>query len=179
MSTTRPITLTVNGEVVTREIRSTEFLVDFLRDHLSLTGTKEGCGIGVCGLCTVLVDGTATSSCLVPVVCVEGARIWTVEGITALHERGLQAPPAEGDPDPALMREVQAAFLECEGLQCGICTPGQVMAAYSLLSENPHPDEEAIRHFMAGNLCRCTGYAGIVRSVQLAAQRWAGRHAAS
>ena len=178
MSERRPVRLFVNGEEVRREVTGREFLLEFLRDQLGLTGAKEGCGIGVCGLCTVLVDGVAVSSCLLPVACVEGRQVWTLEGLTALPERRAGGPLPPGAPDGELMREVQAAFLECEGLQCGICTPGQVMAAYALLAENPQPDEETIRHFLAGNLCRCTGYGGIVRAVQRAAERWAARHAA-
>ena len=178
MSERRVLQLVVNGETVRRELSGREFLLEVLRDHLGLTGAKEGCGIGVCGLCTVLVDGVAVSSCLLPVAVVEGRSVWTIEGLTALHERGADGALPPGVPaHPELMREVQAAFLECEGLQCGICTPGQVMAAYALLAENPRPEEEEIRHFLAGNLCRCTGYGGIVRAVQLAAQRWAARRA--
>ena len=167
----------VNGVEVVDEVTGREFLLDFLRDRLGLTGSKEGCGIGICGLCTVLLDGEPVSSCLLPVVCLQGRRVWTIEGLSRLAQLGRDGMEVEEDVEPELMREVQAAFLECEGLQCGICTPGQVITAYALLRENPEPEEATIRHYMSGNLCRCTGYHSIVRSVRRAAQRWAARRA--
>ena len=126
-----------------------ERLLDVLREQLKLTGTKEGCGEGECGACSVMIDGQIVNSCLVPVVQVEGAQIRTIEGL------------ATGDQ----LHAVQQAFIECGGAQCGICTPGMVMAAVSLLEKNPQPSEADIRNGLAGNLCRCTGYMKIFDSV--------------
>ena len=126
-----------------------ERLLDVLRSQLTLTGTKEGCGEGECGACTVLIDGEIVNSCLVPVGQVEGASITTIEGIA--NEDQLHA--------------VQQAFIDCGGAQCGICTPGMVMAAVDLLGRNPNPTEADIRRGLAGNLCRCTGYIKIFESV--------------
>jgi aerobic-type carbon monoxide dehydrogenase small subunit (CoxS/CutS family) len=125
---------------------ATAVLLDVLRD-LGLTGTKEGCGVGVCGACTVLINDVPVSSCLYLARCADGADVWTVEGLTA--------------QDPRLLD----AFVEREGMQCGICTPGQLVSAYALGLDNPDATEEDIREHMAGNLCRCTGYASIVASV--------------
>jgi len=127
-----------------------ERLLDVLREQLRLTGTKEGCGEGECGACTVLLDGQIVNSCLVPVIQAQDAEITTIEGL-ALNEDQLTA--------------VQQAFVECGGAQCGICTPGMVMAAYDLLNRNPNPTEQDIRVGLAGNLCRCTGYMKIFESV--------------
>lgn len=127
-----------------------ERLLDVLREQLHLTGTKEGCGEGECGACTVLIDGQIVNSCLVPVAQVEGCSIKTIEGM-ALGEDQLHA--------------VQEAFIECGGAQCGICTPGMVIAAISLLEKIPNPTEDEIRNGLAGNLCRCTGYMKIFESV--------------
>ena len=127
-----------------------ERLLDVLREQLRLTGTKEGCGEGECGACTVLLDGQIVNSCLVPVIQAEETEITTIEGL-ALNEHQLSA--------------VQRAFVECGGAQCGICTPGMVMAAHDLLSRNPSPTEQDIRVGLAGNLCRCTGYMKIFESV--------------
>lgn len=178
MSERTVVNLMINGQAVSREIPSGQLLLDFLREELDLTGSKEACGVGVCGLCTVLVDGVTISACLLPAAMAEGCNVWTIEGITALQElpEGVELP--EGAPDPALMREVQSAFIECEGMQCGICTSGQVMSAYALLSENPNPNEPEIRHFMSGNLCRCTGYESILNSIKLASERWSSQRAA-
>ena len=143
--------LTVNGTAVDREVPANRLLIDLLRTDLGLTGTKEGCAIGICGACSVLVDGEVMSACLVPVVSVEGG---TVTGI------------APGDDQ---LSAVQDAFDRHGGFQCGICTPGQVIAATALLAEQPDPDEAQVREWMTGNLCRCTGYAGIVASVLAAA----------
>lgn len=126
-----------------------ERLLDVLREQLHLTGTKEGCGEGECGACTVLIDGRIVNSCLVPVAQVEGASIKTIEGV------------ASGEQ----LHTVQQAFIECGGAQCGICTPGMVMAAVDLLERNPNPTEAEIRNGLAGNLCRCTGYMKIFDSV--------------
>jgi aerobic-type carbon monoxide dehydrogenase small subunit (CoxS/CutS family) len=122
-------------------------LLDAIRDR-GLTGTKEGCGIGVCGACTVIVNDAPVASCIYLARCAEGADVWTVEGLT--------------ERNPALLE----AFVEHEGMQCGICTPGQVVSAYALGLDNPGADEDEIRDHMAGNLCRCTGYASIVESVR-------------
>ena len=141
------LSLTLNGQPVGAEISASTLLVDFLRDR-GLTGTKEGCGVGVCGVCTVLVDGRPVSSCLYLAPCADGAEVWTVEGLTAR--------------DPRLV----AAFVRCEGLQCGICTPGQVVATCALAADAPDADESAIREYLSGNLCRCTGYTTIVESAK-------------
>jgi carbon-monoxide dehydrogenase small subunit len=140
----------VNQEPRTLEAFPMERLLDVLREQLNLTGTKEGCGEGECGACSVLINGQLVNSCLVPAAQVEGCSIKTIEGI-AISENQLHA--------------VQKAFIECGGAQCGICTPGMVIAAVSLLEKNPHPDDAAIREGLAGNLCRCTGYMKIFESV--------------
>jgi aerobic-type carbon monoxide dehydrogenase small subunit (CoxS/CutS family) len=144
--------LTLNGEPVEATAPADMFLVDFLRERAGLTGTKEACGVGVCGACTVLLDGEPASSCLLLAGLADGADVWTVEGIARR--------------DPGLVR----AFVENEGMQCGICTPGQVVSAHALLRRNPRPDEDEVRRWMAGNLCRCTGYASIRRAVRAAAE---------
>jgi len=144
------IACVVNREPRTLEAFPMERLLDVLREQLSLTGTKEGCGEGECGACSVLIDGQLVNSCLVPAAQAEGCSIRTIEGI-AVSETQLHA--------------VQQAFIECGGAQCGICTPGMVIAAVSLLEKNPHPDDSAIREGLAGNLCRCTGYMKIFESV--------------
>ena len=149
------IGLSVNGEPRNVEAYPMERLLDVLREQLQLTGTKEGCGEGECGTCTVLIDGRIVNSCLVPVAQVEGASIKTIEGV------------ATGDQ----LHAVQQAFIECGGAQCGICTPGMVMAAVDLLERNPNPTEAAIRNGLAGNLCRCTGYMKIFDSVVRACQK--------
>ncbi|WAH37072.1 (2Fe-2S)-binding protein [Alicyclobacillus dauci] len=168
------IELHVNGERISARVETGQLLLDFLRDHLHLTGTKEACSIGICGLCTVLVNGKSVSSCLMPAVFANGAHVFTAEGLQAVMDRDVIP---DGSPDPGLWKIVQEAFVECEGLQCGICTPGQVMSAVSLLNENSDPTEEEVRHFMAGNLCRCTGYQSIVRAILLAAKRWRSERA--
>ena len=140
---------TVNGQPAILWAYPMERLLDVLRSQLTLTGTKEGCGEGECGACTVLIDGEIVNSCLVPVGQVEGASITTIEGIA--NEDQLHA--------------VQQAFIDCGGAQCGICTPGMVMAAVDLLGRNPNPSEADIRRGLAGNLCRCTGYIKIFESV--------------
>jgi aerobic carbon-monoxide dehydrogenase small subunit len=151
---------TVNAAPVEVEVPGMRRLLDVLREDLALTGTKEGCGEGECGACTVLLDGTPVDSCLVPVCQVEGAEIRTVEG--------LAAPPAKADA-PAALDALQSAFLQTGGAQCGICTPGMLMAARAYLDSGGGPDEDAIREAIAGNLCRCTGYTKIVDAIALAA----------
>jgi carbon-monoxide dehydrogenase small subunit len=135
-------------------------LLDVLREDLGLTGTKEGCGEGECGACTVLVDGAPVDSCLVPVCQVDGASIATVEGL---------AQPGSSADAPPVLDDLQAAFLAAGGAQCGICTPGMLMAARSYLDRGGGPDEDDIREAIAGNLCRCTGYTKIIEAIALAA----------
>jgi len=147
----------VNGEPVEVEAPGMRRLLDVLREDLGLTGTKEGCGEGECGACTVLLDGAPVDSCLVPVCQVEGARISTVEGLAA------------ASPEGPVLDPLQQAFLEMGGAQCGICTPGMLMAARSYLDSGGGPDEAAIREAIAGNLCRCTGYTKIVEAIAVAA----------
>jgi carbon-monoxide dehydrogenase small subunit len=157
--TSERIALRVNGherDVVTPPARP---VLDVLREDLGLTGTKEGCSVGVCGACSVLVDGKLMSACLLPVGAVAGHEITTVEGLAE----------ADGGLSP-----VQQAFLECGGFQCGICTPGQVVAATALLRECPRPAPEQVRDWMMGNICRCTGYYSIVAAVLQAADATAG-----
>ena len=148
------ITCTVNGEK--RKIRAYPMarLLDVLREELQLTGTKEGCGEGECGACSVFLDGEIVNSCLVPVLQVEGSQITTIESLA-------------GDDR---LHAVQEAFISCGGAQCGICTPGMVMAAVNLLERAPHPSEAQIRAGLAGNLCRCTGYMKIFEAVLRACQ---------
>ena len=139
----------VNGDAKTLHAYPLERLLDVLRQQLRLTGTKEGCGEGECGACTVFIDGEIVNSCLVPVAQVEGASITTIEGIASEDQ----------------LHSVQQAFIDCGGAQCGICTPGMVMAAVDLLGRNPNPSVADIRNGLAGNLCRCTGYMKIFDSV--------------
>ena len=139
----------VNGEEVTLEGHPMSRLLDVLRHDLGLTGTKEGCGEGECGACSVLVDGQLVNSCLVPLAQAAGTAITTIEGV------------AQGDR----LHEVQQAFVTYGGAQCGICTPGMVLAAVTLLKSNPHPTESDVRQALAGNLCRCTGYMRIFEAV--------------
>lgn len=133
-----------------------ERLLDVLREQLRLTGTKEGCGEGECGACSVIIDGQIVNSCLVPAGQVEGASIQTIEGLAIGEDR---------------LHKVQRVFIECGGSQCGICTPGMVMAAVALLEKNPNPSNADIRNGLAGNLCRCTGYMKIFESVVRACQK--------
>lgn len=146
----------MNGEPRTLRAYPLERLLDALRDQLRLTGTKEGCGEGECGACTVLIDGQIVNSCLIPVAQVEGVEITTIEGISL----------GEGQ-----LHRVQEAFIECGGAQCGICTPGMILAAVNLLASNPNPSEPDIRNSLAGNLCRCTGYMKIFESVVQACRK--------
>ena len=151
---------TVNGTPVEVDVPGMRRLLDVLREDLALTGTKEGCGEGECGACTVLLDGAPVDACLVPVCQVEGAAVSTVEGLATL---------AAGTDGALRLSELQAAFLETGGAQCGICTPGMLMAGRAYLDAGGGPDEEAIREAIAGNLCRCTGYTKIVEAIALAA----------
>lgn len=129
-------------------------LIDLLRDELGLTGTKEGCSVGVCGACNVLVDGSLLNACLMPAAFVDGTYVTTIEGLA---------------PDDQHLTALQDAFIRHGGFQCGICTPGQIIAATALLAENPRPSAEQIKAWMMGNLCRCTGYYRIVESILAAA----------
>jgi carbon-monoxide dehydrogenase small subunit len=149
------INCAVNGQPRTLHAFPMERLLDVLREQLRLTGTKEGCGEGECGACTVMIDGQIVNSCLVPVAQVEGASIQTIEGVATDEQ----------------LHAVQQAFIECGGAQCGICTPGMVLAAVNLLERKPNPTDADIRDGLAGNLCRCTGYMKIFESVVRACER--------
>ncbi len=149
------ISLSVNGEPKTVHVYPMERLLDVLRQQLQLSGTKEGCGEGECGSCAVLMDGILVNSCLVPVLQAAGSSVITIEGLAA------------GET----LHVLQEAFLECGGAQCGICTPGMILAAVHLLNGTPEPTTEEIREGLSGNLCRCTGYSQIIDAVAEAARR--------
>jgi carbon-monoxide dehydrogenase small subunit len=149
------LSFTLNGDRMEIEIESHWTLVHLLRNHLELTGTKEGCGKGECGTCTVIVDGKAVNACLYPAMELEGKEVLTIEGLT----------DAEGNLHP-----IQKAFLEHGAVQCGFCTPGMVMSAMALLEENPRPSEEEIRMAIVGNFCRCTGYIQIIEAIRAASR---------
>ena len=160
MSDPHPITITVNGQERAAVVEPRKTLADVLREDMRLTGTHLACEHGVCGACTVLLDGSAVRSCLVFGVQADGAEVTTVEGIA---------------PAPGELSDVQAAFRDCHGLQCGFCTPGFVVSIHAFLEENPSPTDEEIRSGLSGNLCRCTGYTGIVNAVrQVVRQRAEG-----
>lgn len=144
----------VNGTGHDLRVDPARRLIDLLREDLDMTGTKESCAVGVCGACSVLVDAELVSACLLPAVMIDGRSVTTIEGIAA----------ANGE-----LSTLQEAFIVEGGLQCGACTPGQVVAATALLREQPDPTDDEIRDWMAGNLCRCTGYAGILRAIRSAA----------
>lgn len=146
------LTMTLNGEEVTIHIQPDALLVDVLRDELGLMGTKEACGQGECGACTVILDGQPVTSCLVPAIKARGREVMTVEGLAS-----------EGELHP-----LQKAFIEHGAVQCGYCTPGMLMSAKALLDRNPHPTEEEIKVAISGNLCRCTGYVKIVEAIKAA-----------
>ena len=160
MSAKREVSFTVNGAAHTVSVYPMERLLDVLRSELGLTGAKEGCGEGECGSCSVLMNGELVNSCLVPVLQAEGATLCTIEGLGGASE-GLGG--ARG------LHPVQQAFLKCGGAQCGICTPGMVMATVHLLRRNPAPTLEQVREGLGGNLCRCTGYTRIFNAVMEAA----------
>lgn len=153
-----PLSLSVNGMPYRLEVEPTRRLIDVLRDDLGLTGTKEGCSIGVCGACTVLVDDEVVSACLTLAITIRDKSVQTIEGLA----RGGELHP------------LQKAFIACGGFQCGYCTPGQIVAAHALLQEHPRPTDEQIREGMLGNLCRCTGYYKIVDSIKTAAAEMVG-----
>jgi aerobic carbon-monoxide dehydrogenase small subunit len=143
----------LNDKPVELDVEPDLFLISLLRDHLKMTGTKEGCGTGDCGACTVLLDGRAVNSCIFPALELDGRNVTTIEGLA--DEEGRLHP-------------LQKAFVEHGAIQCGYCTPGLVLSAKALLDENPNPTEEEIRHAIAGNLCRCSGYGRIVRAIRAA-----------
>ena len=147
------ISITVNGDLYERGVEARKLLVHFVRDDLDLTGTHVGCDTGNCGACTVLLDGRAVKSCMLLAVQAGGAEITTVEGLA---------------PDDGELSPLQRAFSEHHGLQCGYCTPGMLLSATYLLSQNPRPSEEEIRRGIQGNICRCTGYVNIVKAIQAA-----------
>ena len=158
MTDLHPVTLTVNGETQTRAIDPRTLLADFIRHDLGLTGTHVGCEHGVCGACTVLMEGEAVRSCIMLAVQADGANLMTVEGLAR-----------DGQLHP-----IQEAFIESHGLQCGFCTPGFLMSVYELLQNDGSPDDEAIMDALGGNICRCTGYQSILESVRLAAEKLRG-----
>jgi aerobic carbon-monoxide dehydrogenase small subunit len=149
----RKIQFSLNGKSITREVPSHRLLLDLLRDEIGLTGTKEGCGTGDCGACTVIMNGKPVNSCLVLSGELDGVDVTTIEGLKIGPE----------------LHAIQKAFIQDGGAQCGYCTPGMLMMSKALLDENPDPSEEDIRFALSGNLCRCTGYAKIIHAVQDAA----------
>lgn len=153
---THQLAFELNGSGVTVTVPAERLLIDVLREDLDLTGTREGCSIGVCGACSVLVDGQLLSACLLPALFVDGASVRTIESLAS-----------DGQP----LTPVQDAFIRHGGFQCGICTSGQIMAATALLEECPHPNAEQVRTWMMGNLCRCTGYFKIAESILAAADQ--------
>lgn len=148
------VELTINGKAVSRSVEPRQLLVDFLREEMRLTGTHVGCDTSQCGACVVHVDGKPVKSCTVLVVQLDGAEVTTIEGLAAGGEE---------------LHPMQEAFRQNHGLQCGFCTPGMVMSALGLLDQNPNPTEPEIREWLEGNICRCTGYHNIVKSIQAAA----------
>ncbi len=158
----RIIQLTINGEEYDLIVAPNQTLLGVLRDDLSLTGAKAGCGEGACGMCTVLLDGQPVRSCLTLAVEVQGKAITTIEGLTP--------PPLEGSGGGEQLHPIQQAFVEHGAIQCGFCSPGMILVTKSLLDENPHPTEQEAREAISGNFCRCTGYAKIVEAMLAAAE---------
>jgi len=150
------VQFTLNGNEASAEVESHKLLLEVLRDTFEMTGTKEGCGQGECGACTVLIDGISINSCLYPVFEVEGKSVTTIEGLVG--EGGKLHP-------------IQEAFVEKGGIQCGFCSPGMILSTKALLDENPVPGDDAIKKGISGNLCRCTGYVQIIDSIKDAATR--------
>ena len=155
----KQITLIVNGKSYELSIQPWRTLLEVIREGLKLTGTKEGCGLGECGACTVILDGKTVNSCLVLATEADGKQITTIEGLA----------------DEDKLHPIQQAFVDHGGLQCGFCTPGMIMSAKALLEETPSPSEEEIRRGIAGNFCRCTGYTKIIESIVAAAQIMGGK----
>jgi aerobic carbon-monoxide dehydrogenase small subunit len=148
------INFTLNGKPVSLDVPAHKRLLDVLREDLLLTGTKEGCGIGECGACTILVDGKAINACLILIGQIEGASVTTIEGIANNQ-----------------LHPLQENFIKAGAIQCGYCTPGMVLSAYALLQENPHPTDEDIAVAIAGNLCRCTGYKQIISAIKMTSEQ--------
>jgi carbon-monoxide dehydrogenase small subunit len=155
----KQIKIEVNGETHELLVKPSATLLDIIREDLALTGTKEGCGIGECGACTVIIDGETVNACLILAVEADGKQITTIEGL------------ARGD----VLHPIQQAFVDIGGLQCGFCTPGMVLSAKALLDRNGNPTDEEIRKGLEGNFCRCTGYTKIIESVKVAAQKMSGQ----
>jgi aerobic-type carbon monoxide dehydrogenase small subunit (CoxS/CutS family) len=154
--TQHQLRFTLNGQAVEAHVPAERLLIDLLRDELGMTGTKEGCSVGVCGACSVLLDGQVVTACLMPALFVDGRTLTTIEGLAQL----------DGSLSP-----LQSAFIRHGGFQCGICTPGQIVSASALLAQEPHPSPDQVREWMMGNLCRCTGYDQIVEAILAAADR--------
>jgi aerobic-type carbon monoxide dehydrogenase small subunit (CoxS/CutS family) len=150
---TYPLRMTVNGQQITLEVEADELLVDALRDRLGLTGTKVGCNEGECGACTVIMDGEAVLSCLIPALRAQGREVLTIEGLS------------DGDT----LHPLQQSFVEHGAVQCGYCIPGFVLSAKALLDRNPNPNRDEIKEAIAGNLCRCTGYVKIIEAIEAVA----------
>jgi carbon-monoxide dehydrogenase small subunit len=149
------INFKLNGEEMSTEVDPSWTLLYFLREVLGLKGTKEGCGMGECGACTIQINGKAVLSCIYPVMEIEGKEVWTIEGLAQSSE---------------VLHPLQRAFIEHGAIQCGFCTPGMIMSAKALLEENPSPTEEEIKEAIAGNICRCTGYVQIIEAIKYAAE---------
>jgi aerobic carbon-monoxide dehydrogenase small subunit len=164
------ISLEVNGKHHVLDVEPRTLLVEALRERLRLTGTHVGCDTSQCGACTVWVDGKSVKSCAMLAVEADGAAVTTIEGLAGSHPRQPRQEPAAGQHQ----HPMQVAFHECHGLQCGFCTPGMVMSATELVQRNPQPSEGDVRHWLEGNLCRCTGYHNIVRAVLAGAEAMRG-----
>lgn len=165
MSTGQQISVTVNGVNYERQVEPRKSLADFLRQDLQLGGTHLGCEHGVCGACSILIDGKSVRACLMLAVQVDGLELTTIEGLR--------------DAQSDQLHPIQQAFVEEHGMQCGFCTPGMIMSTVELLADNPNPSDEQIKDALGGNLCRCTGYETILRSVRLASARAQGGKAAA
>ena len=156
---TIPVSFTLNGRLQEIDVEPNELLLDVVRDRLGLTGAKRSCDVQVCGACTLLVDGRPVSACTTLAFEVRGRSVMTIEGLA----------------DDGKLHPLQEAFIEYGGFQCGFCTPGMLLASKALLDENPNPTEEELKHFMHGNLCRCTGYKKIIESIMAAAKKMRAR----